>query len=341
MLLYAGIDEAGYGPLLGPLCVAATAFELPDRDPGDGAPDLWAMLDRVVTRAGRDKRQRIAVDDSKRLKGPASGRMHPLAHLERGVLSFLASLDRPAPDGPDLDRRTLDGPRRCSPACDGELFGRLGDAIPKRPWYRDAVRLPLAHEVDPLRIDAGRLGRCLASAGVGLQWMQCRMIDPEHLNQEAARLGSKAAVNLAVALSMAGAIWDRFADRDPRIIVDRQSGRTRYAGPLAAAFPRATVEIVAESPELSRYRLTADGSTMVISFLREAEQRHLPVALASMTAKYVRELCMERLNRYFADLVPGLRPTAGYVQDGRRFLADIDAIVRRERLDTPRLVRAV
>ena len=65
MFVYAGIDEAGYGPMLGPLCVGPATFVLEKTLPRRGAPDLWAMLDEVVCRAKRDPRQRIAVDDSK------------------------------------------------------------------------------------------------------------------------------------------------------------------------------------------------------------------------------------------------------------------------------------
>ncbi len=50
---------------------------------------------------------------------------------------------------------------------------------------------------------------------------------------------------------------------------------------------------------------------------------HLPVALASMLAKYVRELCMGQFNRYWGHLVPGLQPTAGYYVDAQRFLGEI------------------
>ena len=56
----------------------------------------------------------------------------------------------------------------------------------------------------------------------------------------------------------------------------------------------------------------------------QAEERHLPVALASMFAKYVRELLMGAFNHYWQQVVPGLRPTAGYYTDAMRFLADID-----------------
>ena len=48
-----------------------------------------------------------------------------------------------------------------------------------------------------------------------------------------------------------------------------------------------------------------------------------PVAVASMLAKYLREVCMRQFNRYWAGHVPGLKPTAGYPVDAKRFYADI------------------
>ena len=93
MLVYAGIDEAGYGPMLGPLCVACTAFVLEQYEPAEGPPNLWTLLAGAVCRKSSDKKRRIAVDDSKKLKGAADGASHPLRHLERGVLSFCPGAD--------------------------------------------------------------------------------------------------------------------------------------------------------------------------------------------------------------------------------------------------------
>ena len=86
-------------------------------------------------------------------------------------------------------------------------------------------------------------------------------------------------------------------------------------------------------------KLHKNSLSWQVHFEAKAEARHLPVALASIYAKYVRELFMEQINRYWTAQVPGLRPTAGYYSDGRRFLADIDQ--RCKRLKTPmrRLLR--
>jgi hypothetical protein len=70
-----------------------------------------------------------------------------------------------------------------------------------------------------------------------------------------------------------------------------------------------------------------------------ADGAYLPAALASMAAKLVRELLMLRLNRFFASRVENLQPTAGYVQDGRRWLADVAGLLQTSGFDQNTLVR--
>ena len=78
---------------------------------------------------------------------------------------------------------------------------------------------------------------------------------------------------------------------------------------------------------------------MELRFGVDFDRLHLPVALASMTSKYLRELFMELLNRYWAARIAGLAPTAGYYADGKRFLTEIDPALRRLALDRDLLER--
>ena len=66
---WVGIDEAGYGPNLGPLVMTAVIAIAPD----DRPPDLWADLASTVARAGGDP-DKLWVDDSKKLYRPGLGR---------------------------------------------------------------------------------------------------------------------------------------------------------------------------------------------------------------------------------------------------------------------------
>lgn len=337
MLVYAGIDEAGYGPMLGPLCVGCSVFAIDDADPADGPPNLWERLDEVLTRGARDARRRIAVDDSKKLKGSNQAKAHPLRHLERGVLSFLSTR---ADAGPS-DRG------HAPPATDDALFARTGTDLPTSvatPWYRSNTSLPVAHDADTLAIDAARLDRGMSAAGVRLLDLRCEAIDAGEFNRRLSAGSNKASINLDAVARHVVAVrrTSRTADAEavPRIVCDRQSGRSRYREWLQDCFPQASIRILGETDSVSRYRLDDPEGGFVIGFETGSEARHLPIALASMTAKYLRELAMIRMNRFFASEVPGLRPTAGYVQDGRRFVGEIAPVIETAGIDRSEFIRS-
>ena len=110
---------------------------------------------------------------------------------------------------------------------------------------------------------------------------------------------------------------------------------------MHAAWPAAERKVIVESDEESRYQLIIDGrGPLEIVFASDSDSKHMPVALASMTAKYVRELMMIRLNRFFAGHLPELKPTAGYVEDGRRFLGEIEDLIESIGLEQAELVRS-
>ena len=335
MLIYAGIDEAGYGPMLGPLCVGMSVFAIQDADPADGAPNLWERLEDVVCTGARDSKRRIAVADSKKLKGSNQAKAHPLRHLERGVLSFLSCRE---------GRDSSEG--HAPPADDASLFGEVGTSLPttvSTPWYQSMTSLPVAHEPEGLALEAARLGRGLSAAGIRVLGLRGECIDAGEFNRFLASGTGKAAINMDAAIRLVAAIRSiatEFAPEEvPRIVCDRQGGRTRYREWLQDCFPEATIRILGETPATSRYRLEDPQGAFVISFETGSESKHLPVALASMTAKYLRELAMVRLNRFFTAHVPQIRPTAGYVQDGRRFLDEIRSVMETESLDSGELVR--
>jgi ribonuclease HIII len=336
MLIYAGIDEAGYGPMLGPLCIACTAFIAQSDDSGDSiddnAPcDLWRRLKAAICRKRTDRRKRIAVDDSKKLKLPndqqetpirRKASAHPLKHLERGVLSFcMTSID--------------------CPDCDGDLFARLSLCVSPASWYGSTTALPVAQTLDELRIAASRLRQSLDGASIDFAHIACEAIDAGQFNDQVARMGFKSTVNFCAVMRLIDAVWKRWPQDHPRIVVDRQGGRTHYLNDLLLAYPDAHIQILAEDDTLSRYRLDRNGSRLTVSFLVEAESTHLPVALASMTAKYVRELHMLRMNRFFQAMMPELKPTAGYFEDARRYIADIEPLMAQLGVDRRMLIRAV
>ncbi|UCD76632.1 MAG: hypothetical protein JSV91_06845, partial [Phycisphaerales bacterium] len=226
------------------------------------------------------------------------------------------------------------------PATDSALLEQLGAETAPRPWYDSVTALPVGQDAGELRIATGRLVRALAATGVRCEAVWCRIIDAEDLNNQAEKMGTKSAVNFRAIMRLVDQIRRRWDQAHPRIIVDRQGGRTRYLRELQLAYPDAHLHILAETEALSRYRLEGGDAPLTLSFVRGAEERHFPVALASMAAKYVRELLMLRLNRYFRGFLPELKPTAGYVQDGRRYVRQIESVIRSEGLDRRCLLRS-
>ena len=320
---YGGVDEAGYGPLLGPLCVGMAIFDIDHA--GTARPCMWSLLKRALTRAGRDRADRIAIDDSKKLKGARNAVAHPLCHLERGVLSMLAA--------GDSDRSWLES---CT---DLTVLERLGVKLPDVPWYGgDAISLPLGRTAGQLRIDAGALHRAMQDASVQAPLLRVRALSVPEYNRRVKGSHSKSWVNFEAACGLIEQAW-RTSPTPLHLVMDRHGGRTSYQRPLRTAWPEATVDIQGESQQQSDYRLQDGRQVLHLHVRSGADGAHLPVALASMAAKLVRELLMLRLNRFFSNRVADLQPTAGYVQDGRRWLADVDGLLQSSQFDQNTLVR--
>lgn len=322
MLLYVGIDEAGYGPVLGPLCVGMSAFWVQRWQPGDGVVDLWASLRSAVCRSPRDARGRLAVDDSKRLCRPLATGPGRLAHAERTVLAFCqAGLGVGVED--DLG-----------------LLEALGVQVGPLAWYGGPARPCPGHchrsQVAPA---ANALGQALARAQVRCAMLRVVSLDEAAFNAVIDRGLGKAATTLSAIGRLVPAIRSLADASDAgggdegvhvRIVLDRQGGRVRYQRALESAFG-CPVRPLSETPRASAYEL-ADHPAVRIVVQPRAEAQHLPVALASMLAKLAREVLMERFNAYWAQRRPQVRPTAGYAQDARRWLAEMAGVLdERER----------
>lgn len=317
-LLVAGIDEAGYGPVLGPLCVGLAAVRVHAWSPGDATPCLWKLLGRAVTRKPGDRRGRIAVDDSKKLKLPNDAKRHPLTHLERGVLAFLAA----------------HGHR---PGSDAALLAALGArhegfaAAPAAGAPADEPGdYPRACTGEQIAIAANMLAGAMFDAGATVERLRCQCMGVHEFNRLVRERRSKAAAPAHAIGVFLRDLWHTYAAEPGlalRVVCDRQGGRTDYEGYLGELVPGARVAVLEQTPARGRYELARDGRSMVVIFQTEAESKCLPVALASMIAKLVRETCMADFNRFWCARMPELKPTAGYSLDGARWLRDAQAIL--------------
>lgn len=318
MPLVVGIDEAGYGPTLGPLVVAATLWNV---RPQLVKADFWHLLRDSVKRAARRGQSHLAVDDSKTVYNRKKG----LSTLERPVLAFASAAGLECP--------TLDA-----------LLMQLGARLEQAnglPWYRDLRRpLPTDRARSKYEAVARRLLGCMLKAGVVCCGLRAEVVTEDRFNGRVAATRNKAAVVSEQVLRLIQSAADRTGDQDLIVRVDRLGGRTNYRGLLSMAFPQRHVHIVEVSPDRSRYRLASANNDWFIEFAVDADEHHLPVALASMLAKYLREVLMQGFNAYWKDRLESLRPTAGYYADARRFLAEIEPVIVAAGVPRQRFVRS-
>jgi hypothetical protein len=322
MLIYAGIDEAGYGPLFGPLVVTRSVFALDNADPLLPPPPLWRLLNSVICRRPGDSRGRIAVNDSKILYSPLGG----VAHLERAVLGFISQL-------------------AMHPTCLPELLDCLAfDELSRRfdhPCYLLAGVGPLPLQVEPrdLQIVRARLGRAALRTGVRLTELSVAVALEDRFNRLLDGCGNKALGAWTFVAGHLQAIWDRYGCQQPQVVIDRQGGRIYYRELLAALFPRAGLCIHRESTMTSEYEIREGERCMRIIVQVNSERFHLPAAFASMTAKYIRELLMLCFQSFWHQHAPKVRPTCGYYRDGRRFLQEVEPLFTALGLERETLVR--
>lgn len=286
-----GVDEAGYGPNLGPLVVAATAWAM--REPGD----LYERLAGAVTRWPDG--ERIAIADSKRLYKPGAG----LRLLECGVGAALGAL----PSWQTLvDKLTADPP------------GHRGAL----PWHAGfAPELPLDASGEEIDAAASQLLAAGRAAGVLPPIVRVRMVFPAEFNRLVDKYSTKGAALSHVTIGLLREVIDKI-DGPAHCTLDKHGGRNRYAALLQHHFAEHWIETVTESRATSRYAW-GKGDDRIEAEFRTGGEAELPTALASMTAKYLRELAMKAFNAYWQTQVPGIKPTAGYPVDAKRFKAEI------------------
>jgi len=298
-VLVCGIDEAGYGPILGPLVVASSIF-LINENPED---NMWARLQESVGKSKKGLGSRILVADSKK----AFNRKAKLNHLERTIRAFFNQLH--------LEKVTFSS---LLPIVSDDLVAQ----VKKYPWY------PLLYNTYLLEVNqviSDTLTENMKREGIEFVDFRCCCVDVAEFNRVVSFTKNKASIVISSILKLVQQIVALAAFFNAKKIIvfcDRLGGRKNYRDVLGT-LPNIGIDIVEEEDKTSRYVLSMAKREMDIRFEVRADDKQLPVALASMAAKYVREKVMSHMNEYLTKLQPGLKSTAGYWVDGHRFLRDL------------------
>ena len=281
--LLIGIDEAGYGPPLGPLVVGYGGTH--------GTPPLEHLV-QALPKALRPA-------DSKVLYRGAGG----FKRLEATVLAFLTVAHGSVPG-------TLKALLQTTP-----------EQLGQHPWYANLeVPLPLETEVDDVRRNADLLRQAMGEADRGSLFGGAQVLLEGTFNDAVARRGNKSVVEMDL---IGEVLDDHLGSRSGQVFVDRLGGRKFYGPWLMSRYPMQPLQTLEEHARQSRYAIRTDKGDCRFSFLVNGESRRPEIALGSCIAKYVREIFMVLWNRYWTSPA-GISPTAGYPQDARRVLSELE-----------------
>lgn len=280
----AGIDENGLGPKLGPLVVTGARFALA------GAYDPQAFR-RAFAGGATGAGARVA--DSKEVM--AAGAM---AAGETTVLALARLVSGETPPSADafLARFAEGAPGDCPPGARALCFG-------------DDLALPaFGGDGAGAAALADALGARLEAEGIRLASVRSQWLCPARFNAAFdGGAATKADLDLAA-----------FEHRIEAFAAETEGEGLYLCGKVMnLAFYSARMTLPARFPLLRRQEARAESAYALqglgtVRFLLDGDRIHPPISVASMFGKYVRELFMARLNRFFAARLPGHVPVSGY-----------------------------
>jgi len=317
-----GIDEAGYGPSLGPLVVTAVVFETPSPD-----INLWKCLNKVTSNKPGCP-DKIPVCDSKAIYQPSRG----IKPLETAVLSYALLIPALLSPNSFTIKQFIQKVH----------YGDM-DRISHLPWYEKYAGIPIPLKADKNRISElnERLKNECREKSIRFARVSCRMIDADGFNN-ALEKGNKAELLFDITAELLTDLCRSYLQPENQLTISigKQGGRTYYQGHIEKVFMPHKIQRIKEKSSCSGYAISAGReNNCIVKFLKDGEDKEFTIALASMFCKYLRELAMKMFNNFWQEHSPDLKPTAGYYKDSQRFIREIMPLTTKLGLSTENFVR--
>ncbi len=316
--LLVGVDEAGYGPSMGPLTICATAWRVPV---AVNACEMSQLLEpEFLAKPIKRTSTHVPIGDSKKI------------HRESLAVEGLML-------GARFQCFAMDGTIRLDWDSRIESFARQDwERLLKIPWYAGrpsgfTKQLDQAIPDQPAYFRAGL--EKLTLHAIALVGVRMRVVDEIEFNRQVDRTGNKSTLLSEASLALVKQVVTEFARKGEatEVYCDKHGGRNRYQAILTYMFDEEWFKIEIESRACSRYTAKWDGHAMQIQFKVDGDSI-FPSAAASIIAKWTREELMARLNGFWqANVSGGVAATAGYYVDALRFANQIEGTALKLGLD--------
>ncbi|MEM8607617.1 MAG: hypothetical protein AAGF92_10950 [Myxococcota bacterium] len=275
-MLVMGVDENGLGPRLGPLVATSVVLRT-------SSYRRSALCERGLA---------LGLTDSKETGG--FGRM---AFTESVALALLERTGEQPSHASDLLERVWSGAsdtlRPCCP----------NDATAAQCWGVDVALPAFGGDAGA---GAGLLDRLIGRSGLSLVDVRSRLACAGVLNDEYDRGTNKLEVDLRMFEDLISTVHRE--QRAPLLVICGMIGGIRDYASRFSQLAHGATELRGRRGQ-RRYAIENLGE---VRFEVDADARHLPVALASIVGKYVREVSMLRIGEFYRQSVPDLRLASGY-----------------------------
>jgi len=350
-----GIDEAGYGPDIGPLVVTSSLFRLSEKY---HQQKFWKALSEIISKKTKEFPEKVIVSDSKDIF-----KNHPKNYLigEITVLCFYSLLHSlPLNFQEFLQNIFLDNL---------DLFQKRCKTFSKYT-YRMCWGNNNFFSEDPLNsrnLDPGpfldnlfpKLKRVMKGSEIDLIDIKSIVLCP-HLYNESITKKGKLFLNylqferlienaLKRILIENSSVKDKeetvklekkykkeirnFKKNEQKnnlnsifVIADKLGSKKYYTNYLKSVLLRDfNIKVLEQSRDISTYKLS-NNLEIRISFIKEGDKTHFPIALSSVFSKYIRERFIKNINEFFATKIQNLEPTKGYAYKIEKFIEVTDDI---------------
>ena len=321
--LVIGVDEAGYGPSMGPLTICATAWRVPFDFQVESMSKL--LEPEFLAKPIKPGSSHVPIGDSKKINKDRFGKQGLCLGSAFQWCELKGDLS--------LDWNTVLA----------DLAKQDWERLQRIAWYAvEPCASQQSIQDEPLKLIVADTAAYFANASAKLRsvstqlvGIQMRVLDEPEFNRQVDIIGNKSSLLSETSLNLVRDVIVGFAQpHEPvEVYCDKHGGRNRYQSILSHCFDQELFSILIEGAECSRYTTCWNGNAMRIQFKVDGDSI-FPSAAASILAKWTREILMGRLNTFWeSKIAGGIEPTAGYYVDAMRFAGQIESVATAMRLE--------